>query len=48
MTAADTSERGRAGVPLASRAARTIPVFAFGMSLSLFFTVSFVVASSVI
>lgn len=39
---ADTSAY-REGVPLAPRAVRTIPVFAFGMSLSLFFVISYVI-----
>ena len=42
MTAADTPSR-RVGVQLASHGARTIPVLAFGMSLSLFFTLSYVI-----
>ncbi len=43
MTAIDTSARGQAGAPLASSAARTVPVVAFGMSLSLFFVISYVI-----
>ena len=43
MTALDTSGRGRVGVPLASHSGRTIPVLAFGMSLSLFFVISYVI-----
>ena len=44
MTAVDTSGRGgRVGVPLASHGARTIPVLTFGMSLSLFFVISYVI-----
>ncbi len=42
--AADLSARGRAGVSLpASPTARTIPVLALGMSLSLFFMISYVI-----
>ena len=43
MTAIDTSARGTAGVPLTPVAGRTIPLFAFGMSLSLFFVISYVI-----
>jgi hypothetical protein len=43
MTTADSSLRGGAGVPLRSHAARTIPIFALGMSLSLFFVISYVI-----
>ncbi len=43
MTAVDTSARRQAGVPLTSGTIRTIPVFAFGMSLSLFFVISYVI-----
>ena len=43
MTALDTSGRGRVGVPLASHSGRTIPVLAFGMSLSLFSLISYVI-----
>ena len=43
MTALDSSGRGRVGVPLASHSGRTIPVLAFGMSLSLFFVISYVI-----
>ena len=43
MVAFDTSARGQAGVPLASRSARTIPVLVFGMSLSLFSLISYVI-----
>ena len=44
MVAAGTSARTQAGVPLASRGgARTIPVLAFGMSLSLFSLISYVI-----
>jgi hypothetical protein len=43
MVAADTSARRQAGVPLASRSVRTIPVLAFGMSLSLFSLISYVI-----
>jgi hypothetical protein len=43
MAAMDTSARGQAGVLLASRVTRTIPIFAFGMSLSLFFVISYVI-----
>ena len=43
MVAADTSARRQAGLPLASRSVRTIPVLAFGMSLSLFSLISYVI-----
>jgi hypothetical protein len=43
MTAVDTSGRSRVSVALASRGPRTIPVFVFGMSLSLFFVISYVI-----
>ena len=43
MTTVDTSGGSRVGVPLASRAARTIPVLAFGTSLSLFFVISYII-----
>src|SRR6516165_735567 len=43
MTAVDTPSRSRVGVPLASHGTRTIPVLAFGMSLSLFFVISYVI-----
>ena len=43
MVAAGTSARRQAGVPLASRGVRTIPVLAFGMSLSLFSLISYVI-----
>ena len=44
MVAAGTSARRQAGVLLASRGgARTIPVLAFGMSLSLFFVISYLI-----
>lgn len=43
MTAVDTSGRRQVGVPLASRGPRTIPVLPFGMSLSLFFVISYVI-----
>ena len=43
MTAVDTSGRSRVGVALASRGPRTIPVLAFGMSLSLFSLISYVI-----
>ena len=43
MTAIDTSGRSRVGAPLTSRGARTIPVLAFGMSLSLFSLISYVI-----
>src|SRR5215469_7324698 len=42
MTAVGTSDRGKVGVPLESRA-RTIPVIALGLSLSLFFVISYVI-----
>ena len=43
MTAVDTSTRNEVGVPLSSRVTRTIPVLAFGMSLSAFFMISYVI-----
>ena len=43
MVTANTSARRQVGVPLASRDARTIPVLAFGMSLSLFSLISYVI-----
>ena len=43
MVAADTSARRQAGLPLASRSVRTIPVLAFGTSLSLFFVISYII-----
>jgi len=43
MTALDTSLRGHAGAPSQARLNRTIPVIAFGWSLSLFFVISFVI-----
>ena len=43
MVAVDTPARRQAGVPLASRSDRTIPVLAFGMSLSLFSLISYVI-----
>src|SRR5262249_25099928 len=43
MAAVDTSVRRQAGVPLASPGARTIPVLVFGMSLSLFSLISYVI-----
>jgi hypothetical protein len=44
MTTVDTSGRSKVGVPFASHGARTtIPVFAFGISLSLFFVISYVI-----
>ena len=43
MTTVDSSLRGRAGAPLQSHAGRTIPVLALGMSLSLFFAISYVI-----
>jgi 2TM family of unknown function (DUF5676) len=42
MVAVDTPARGQAGVPLPSRATRTIPVLALGMSLSLFLAITYV------
>ncbi len=42
MAATDTSTRGPAGIPLSSHGSRTIPVFALGMSLSLFIVISYV------
>jgi len=41
MATIDASTRARAGVPLPSHVTRSIPVFAFGMSLGLFFTITF-------
>jgi hypothetical protein len=41
MTTVDTLLRGRAGAP--AHTARTIPVFALGMSLSLFSVISYVI-----
>jgi hypothetical protein len=38
-----TAVGGKVGVPLASRGVRTIPVIGFGMSLSLFFLISYVI-----
>lgn len=46
MAAADGTVARRAGVPLPARAARTIPVFALGMSLSLFLVISYVLCVS--
>jgi hypothetical protein len=43
MTTVDSSLRRRAGVPLQSYTGRTIPVLALGMSLSLFFAISYVI-----
>jgi uncharacterized protein DUF5676 len=43
MSTVDTSGRSKVGVPLASRGAQTISVIAFGMSLSLFFVISYVI-----
>ena len=43
MTAVDTSMRNKVGVPMSSRVTRTIPVLAFGMSLSAFFVISYVI-----
>jgi len=43
MTTVKSSLQGRAGVPLQSQAAHTIPVFALGMSLSFFFVISYVI-----
>ena len=40
--AADVLTRGRVKAPLPGRTARTIPIFAFGISLSLFFVISYV------
>jgi uncharacterized protein DUF5676 len=42
MTTVESGRR-QVGVPFASHGARTIPVFAFGMSLSLFFVISYVI-----
>jgi len=42
MAAVDAPARRHAGVPLPSRATLTIPVLAFGMSLSLFLLISYV------
>ncbi len=41
--AADITARRHADVPLPVGHPRTIPVFAFGMSLSLFFVISYVI-----
>ena len=43
MTAVDTSTRNKVGVSMSSRVARTIPVIAFGMSLSAFFVISYII-----
>ena len=43
MAAADATVARQAGVPLPARATRTIPVFALGMSLSLFLVISYVI-----
>ena len=43
MAAVDTPGRERTGVPLPSPVTRTIPVLAFGMSLSLFLVISYVI-----
>ena len=43
MATIDASARGQAGVPLPSHATRSIPVLAFGMSLSLFSLISYVI-----
>jgi 2TM family of unknown function (DUF5676) len=43
MSVVDTSGRSKTGLPLASHGARTISVLAFGMSLSLFFVISYVI-----
>jgi hypothetical protein len=43
MTAVDSSGRSKAGVPLTSRGVHTISVLAFGMSLSLFFVISYLI-----
>jgi uncharacterized protein DUF5676 len=43
MTAIDTSARRQVGMPFASGSVRTIPVIAFGMSLSLFCVISYVI-----
>jgi hypothetical protein len=43
MSTVDTSGRSKVGVLLAPRGDRTIPVIAFGMSLSLFFVISYVI-----
>src|SRR5215510_9775447 len=43
MSAVDTSGPSRIGVPLASHGTRTIPVIGFGISLSLFFVISYVI-----
>lgn len=42
MAAANPPAARQAGVPLPAYAARTIPVFALGMSLSLFLVISYV------
>ena len=41
--AANAPARGNAGVPLPSRAMRTVSVLAFGISLSLFLAISYVI-----
>ena len=43
MATANAPAHGRAGVPLPSRATRTIPVLALGMSVSLFLVISYVI-----
>ncbi len=43
MTAVDTSLRGQARFPSQTRVNRTIPVIAFGWSLSLFFLISYLI-----
>jgi hypothetical protein len=43
MNAIDTSAARPAGVLLPYRATRTVPIVAFGMSLSLFFAFSYVI-----
>jgi hypothetical protein len=43
MSTVDTSGRSRVGVPLASRGVPTIPVLTLGISLSLFFAISYII-----
>jgi hypothetical protein len=43
MTAVNTSGRSKVGVPMTSTRLHTIPVLAFGLSLSLFFVISYII-----
>ena len=43
MTAVNTSGRSKVGVPMTSTGLHTIPVLAFGLSLSLFFVISYII-----